>query len=130
MPNALPHANINLQEVSTRNEHARHIVAGFASAMPTLTDIWRYLEDALNDSLALSAEITRLSAELQRTRLDRANLLAAIRATLAAQADGEPDPTVRTSATSWTRLRRSLTPRGGERDDIPQDAPAGTSGPP
>ena len=26
MPNALPHANINLQEVSTRNEHARHIV--------------------------------------------------------------------------------------------------------
>ena len=37
MPNAFPHANINLQEVSTRNEHARHIVAGFASAMPTLT---------------------------------------------------------------------------------------------
>ena len=92
MPNALPHADINLQEVSTRNEHARHIVTGFASAMPTLTDIWRYLDDALNDSLALSAEITRLSAELHHTRLDRANLLAAIRATLAAQADGEPDP--------------------------------------
>ncbi len=37
-------------------------------------------------------EITRLSAELGRTRLDRANLRAAIRATLIAHADGEPDP--------------------------------------
>ena len=92
MPNALPHTNINLQEVSTRNEHARHIVAGFASAMPAIADIWQYLEAALADAVALSAEITRLSAELQNTRLDRANLLAAIRATLAAQADGEPDP--------------------------------------
>ena len=93
MPNTFPHANINLQEVSTRNDHARHIVAGFASAMPALTDIWRDTShDALNDTVALSAEITRLSAELQDTRLDRANLLAAMRATLAAHADGEPDP--------------------------------------
>jgi hypothetical protein len=92
MPSTFPHANINLQEVTERNDHARHIVAGFASAMPALTDIWRYLDDALNDTVALSAEITRLSAELQDTRLDRANLLAAIRATLAAHADGEPDP--------------------------------------
>jgi hypothetical protein len=37
-------------------------------------------------------EITRLSGELERIRLDRANLLAAMRAALAAQADGEPDP--------------------------------------
>ena len=37
-------------------------------------------------------EVTRLSAELDRTRLDRANLRAAMRATLAAHADGEPDP--------------------------------------
>jgi len=92
MPNAIPHTNINLQEVTERNDNARHIVAGCASAMPTLTDMWRYLQDALNDTVALSAEITRLSAELERTRLDRANLLAAMRATLAAHADGEPDP--------------------------------------
>jgi len=72
----------------TRNEHARHIVTGFASAMPALTHIWQYLEDAL----VLSAEVTRLSVELHHTRLDQANLLAAIRATLAAQADGEPRP--------------------------------------
>ena len=65
MPNTIPHTNINLQEVSTRNDNARHIVAGFASAMPALADIWRYIRDALNDTVALSAEITRLSAELR-----------------------------------------------------------------
>ncbi len=92
MPNTIPHASINLQEASTRNDHARHIVAGFASAMPALTDIWRDIADALNDTVALWTEITRISAELQDTRLDRANLLAAIRAALAAHADGEPDP--------------------------------------
>ena len=52
----------------------------------------RNLHDALGGTPALAAEITRLSAELDRTRLDRANLRAAIRATLAAHADGEPDP--------------------------------------
>jgi hypothetical protein len=40
----------------------------------------------------LTAEVRRLSRELQTTRLDRANLLAAIQATLAAYADGEADP--------------------------------------
>ena len=92
MPNTVPHININLQEVSERNDSARHIVAGCAAAMPTLADMWRYLQDALNDTVALSAEITRISAELERTRLDRADLLAAMRATLTAHADAEPDP--------------------------------------
>ncbi len=93
MPDTIPNTNINLREVSTRNEHARHIVAGFASAMPWLTDTWGYLQSALNDVPALAAEISGLSAELRDMRLDRANLLAAMRATLAAHADGEPDPT-------------------------------------
>jgi hypothetical protein len=92
MPDALPYTTIDLEKVSTRNEHARRIVAGFASAMPTITDIWQSLETALTDVVTLSAEITRLSVELGRTRLGRANLLAAIYAALAAQDDGEPDP--------------------------------------
>jgi hypothetical protein len=46
----------------------------------------------IDDLARLVAEITRLSGELDRTRLDRANLLAAMRATLAARADGDPDP--------------------------------------
>jgi hypothetical protein len=60
--------------------------------MPALADIWRHIAGALSDTAALSAEITRLSAELHDARLDRANLLAAMRAALAAHADGEPDP--------------------------------------
>jgi hypothetical protein len=92
MPNTVPRININLPEANARNDNARHIIAGFAAAMPTLADMWQDLSDALDDTLALAAEITRLSAELGRTRLDRANLRAAMRATLAAYADGEPDP--------------------------------------
>jgi hypothetical protein len=40
----------------------------------------------------LSAEVARLTAELAAIRLDMANLLAAVRAALAAHADGEADP--------------------------------------
>jgi hypothetical protein len=68
------------------------LVAGCASVMPTLAAMWRYVQDALNDTPALSVEITRLSAEVEHSRLDRANLLAAMRAALAAYADGEADP--------------------------------------
>jgi hypothetical protein len=92
MPNTPPHANIRLQEVNTRNEYARRIIAGFRSAMPTVTEVWRYLEDALSDSLTLATEITRLADELEQTRLDHANALAAMRATVAAFAEGEADP--------------------------------------
>jgi hypothetical protein len=80
------------QEADTRNRTARHIVAGFETAMPSLADIWRLIDAALADAPTLSAEITRLRAELDDTRLDRANLMAAARATIGAYLDGEPDP--------------------------------------
>ena len=92
MPNTVPPVNINPREVSERNDNARHIVAGCASAMPTLAAMWQYLQEALDDTAALAAAITRLSAEVERSRLDRSNLLAAMRAALAAHADGEADP--------------------------------------
>ena len=92
MPDTPQRANINVEEVTAKNIAARHIVAGFATAMPALADIWQFLEDTFNDMPALAAEVTRLSAELKDTRLDRANLLAAARATIAAYHDGEPDP--------------------------------------
>ena len=92
VPNTLPNSSIDLQEVANRNNAARHIIAGFSTAMPTLADIWRHLESALNDTPALSAEITRLTVELRDARLDRANLLAAARATLSASLDGQSDP--------------------------------------
>jgi hypothetical protein len=92
----VPHASRNippddLPEVTTRNRTARHIVAGFSAAFPTLADIWQYLDTALADSPAISAEMTRMRAELAGARLDLANLAAAALATLAAHGDGEPD---------------------------------------
>ncbi len=92
VPNTLPDSSIDLQEVANRSNAARHIIAGFSAAMPTLADIWRHLESALDDTPALSAEIARLTAELRATRIDRANLLAAARATLSASLEGESDP--------------------------------------
>jgi hypothetical protein len=92
MPSKSPYVNIDLEEVASRNDTAQHIVPGFATAMSTLGDVWRYLHDAFSDVPALAAEITRLATELNNTRLDRANLLAAARATIAAYHDGEPDP--------------------------------------
>ncbi len=99
MPDTSPNTQIDLQQINARNDQARHIVAGCASAMPTLADLWRPVDDALNDAVLLSAlvarlsaQVSRLSAELDRARLNRANLRAAMRATLAAHADAEPDP--------------------------------------
>jgi len=92
VPDRSPNTTINLPQIQLRNDAARRILAGFAAGMPTLSGIWRDLVTALDDTVSLSAEITRLSAELQAARLDRANLLAAMRATIAAERAGEADP--------------------------------------
>ena len=73
------------REITTRNDVARNIIAGFAAVMPTLAGVWRFVDTAL-------ADVPAVLAELEAVRLDRANLLAAIRACLAARAEGEPDP--------------------------------------
>lgn len=88
----VPYSSVSIPEVMTRNSAARDIVAGFAGAMPSLSAMWQHIQAALADSRDLAAELARLSAELVAARLDRANLLAAIRATLAAWADDENDP--------------------------------------
>jgi hypothetical protein len=78
-------------EITTRNEIARDVIAGFAAVTPTLAGVWRLIDTALADLPAALADLGRGRAELEAVRLDRANLLAAIRATLAADAEGEPD---------------------------------------
>jgi hypothetical protein len=80
------------RRITTRNDIARDIIAGFASVTPALTGVFRFLGSALADMPAVLAELRRISAELEAVRLDRANLLAAMRATTAAHADGEADP--------------------------------------
>jgi len=80
------------QQITVRNDIARGIIAGFASAAPTLAGVFRFLDSALADVPAVLAELRQARAELEAVRLERANLLAAMRATIGAQADGEPDP--------------------------------------
>lgn len=92
MPNARPYSSIDIPEVINRNSAARDIVAGFATATPTLSPAWQTLATALADALDLAAEVERLSADLAAARLAHANAHAAMRATLAAQNDGEADP--------------------------------------
>jgi hypothetical protein len=87
-----PDLGTGLPTVYARNDHARHVIAGFASEMPAASKLWSQVDRALADVPALGAVIGRLAAELTDTRMDRANLLAAMRATIAAYADGEPDP--------------------------------------
>lgn len=77
---------------TTRNDIARDIAAGFAAVAPTLAGVFRLIDTALADLPVALADLGQTRAELEAVRLDRANLLAAIRATLAAHAEGEPEP--------------------------------------
>jgi hypothetical protein len=92
MPNARPYPSIDIPEVINRNSAALDIVAGFATADPTLSPAWQAIQTALTDARDLAAEVTRLSGDLAAARLGRANALAAMRAALGADSDGEPDP--------------------------------------
>jgi hypothetical protein len=100
-------------EITTRNDVARDIIAGFAAVTPTLAGVWRLIDTALADMPAVLADLRRARAELEAVRLDHANLLAAIRATLAADAEGETDPLgylsdeLDSTSTTATSRRRS-----------------------
>jgi hypothetical protein len=85
VPDTRPHSHASLKEIITRNDVARQIITGFAAEIPALAHFWSFLATALTDTSVLAEELSAV-------RLDRANLLAAIRTTLAAHADGEPDP--------------------------------------
>jgi hypothetical protein len=81
----------NSTEITVRNDIARDIIAGFAAVTPTLAGAFHLVDTALADLPAVLADLHRARAELEAVRLDRANLLAAIRASLAADVEGEPD---------------------------------------
>ena len=92
MRSNVPSSSIDLPEIMSRNQAACDIVTGFSSATPTLSTAWQRVEAALADARDLATEVTRLSAELAAARLWHANALAAMRATIGAQRDGEADP--------------------------------------
>jgi len=82
----------SFEEIANRNDIARDLIAGFAAVTPNLAGVWRYVDRALADVPATLAGLGRARAELEAVRLDRANLLAAIRAALGAHDGGEDDP--------------------------------------
>ena len=92
MPNNARYSAIDMSDVMSRNQVARDIVSGFANATPTLSAAWDHIRAALADAQELATEVTRLSAELAAARLWHADALAAMRATIGAQRDGESDP--------------------------------------
>lgn len=90
MPNSAPYPEIDIPTIKNRNQAARDIVSGFAGATPTLSAAWQHIGAALADARDLITEVSRLSAELAAARLWHANAIAAMRATIGAQRDGEP----------------------------------------
>ena len=100
------------RRITARNDIARDIIAGFASVTPTLAGVFRFVDSALADMPAVLAELRRVRAELEGARLDRANLLAAMRATIGADADGEPDPLYYVRDELYARQGRSQGHRG------------------
>ena len=92
MPDAHSTLRVNLLEVNARADTAQHVITGFSRATPVLADLWQQVTHSLSDIPILTAEMARLQAELIRTRLDRANLAAAARATIAACRNGDRDP--------------------------------------
>ncbi len=99
-----------------RNQAARDVVSGFASATPTLSVAWQLVDAALTDARDLATEVTRLSAELAAARLWYANALAAMRATISAQRDGEPDPLYYVRDELSASQNRSRARKGGNGD--------------
>ncbi|MGI5207508.1 hypothetical protein ACQEU6_38765 [Spirillospora sp. CA-108201] len=92
MTNSPYHPKIDLQEAINRSRTALRIVANTwpDESLPAI--LRRNLDEALNAIPSLAAEVERLSTELRDTRIHRANLAAAARATLNAHRDGERDP--------------------------------------
>ena len=87
---------MNAQPPSARSPPATTSRATSSPGSPRSRRRWRACGGsstrALADVPAVLADLGRARAELEAVRLDRANLLAAIRASLAADAEGEPDP--------------------------------------
>lgn len=92
MPNMPYHPRIDLQEAINRSRTAHRIIANTwpDESLPAI--VRENLDTALDEIPALADEVARLSRELRDTRIQRANLAAAARATLTAHHDGERDP--------------------------------------
>ncbi|MEO3798282.1 hypothetical protein ABGB14_49505 [Nonomuraea sp. B10E15] len=92
MPHRHPYPHTDLQGAAHRNTTAAQLLTALTRDPSPLLPLWEYVLAALDDIETLIDEVTGLRAELASVRYQRANLLAAIRATLAAHHDGDDDP--------------------------------------
>ncbi|MGH3795333.1 MAG: hypothetical protein ACRDSP_10620 [Pseudonocardiaceae bacterium] len=89
---------VNQTDPTPRSPYLRLDTVSIAARLSALADVQPCpdcglsLWDTVADSADLLIEVARLYAALLETRLESANRLAAIRATLGAAQDGEPDP--------------------------------------
>ena len=88
MHNSPQYRSINIPGVQYRNRAAREVIAAHAPKNSRLIDINAALDDTISLLIALRTTIQ----ELPTTRQQRANLAAAILATLNADRDGDADP--------------------------------------
>ncbi len=130
MRSNVPYSAIDIPEVMRRNQAARDIVTGFASATPTLSIAWQHIEAALADARDLVTEVTRLFADLEVARLWHANALAAMRVTIGAQRDGEADSLYYIRDEMSASQKRSEARGGGDDDEVSPYASASSSDPP
>ncbi|MBO3752359.1 hypothetical protein J5X84_40400 [Streptosporangiaceae bacterium NEAU-GS5] len=85
---------IDLQEARVHHLYAERLLTTppLTHLLVQYTETGAAVRGALDHIPALCDEADRLRALLTRVRLDHANLIAAVRATLSADRDGEPDP--------------------------------------
>jgi len=86
-----PCKTVDLDDVAVRAHNAGHVLTGICLAMPALDGLCRHVRDSFADGPPMAAEIGCLRRDLARTRLCRANLAAAGRATVTAERQGEAD---------------------------------------
>jgi hypothetical protein len=82
--------DLDLQEVATHYNHARSALDNDPTTRTSQTGL--ILASALALIPPLATEVRRLRKRLASTLADLRDLAAAARATLSAQAEGEPDP--------------------------------------
>src|SRR6266704_5960846 len=88
----LPATRIGLTEVNARFQNAQRIVSRCSLEAPAIAELWHQVSDSLSDIAALASEISRLLNDLAAIRMLRANLAAAGRASVRADANGDRDP--------------------------------------
>jgi hypothetical protein len=87
-----PTSGLTSRLFTARVQLGHRVITRVSLSFPALCLSLQQIDRALSDIPALATEVTTLRVSLASVRLERANLAAAARATIAAEASGETDP--------------------------------------